>query len=380
MSPRKAPCAGCRKLVSEDGPFMKCARCKQIYDIFCANIDADMFGKLSVEFRGSWMCTECRCKLPKSDNSHTPVHQHQKQGMHTTNDYLNNTTDISVHSPDNVTMRTGARMAHRQNTEHVNIDDMKNSVIEELKKMQVDFETQLTSKINNLIVEQFLTFKAEFLDKINFLTCKILDLENQYKLSSDKATEHAPTNEKSTIITPENKVPKRKSQPNPRPPAAKAKAKTGGISSGFTLKSNVQEAPLTSVPASSNIDCDETDKESWEEVKRRRSRASLPGVLRGTAAPGSTPLQASERWSYLHLYYVQEGTTTEQVKNHLKSICGSDVCTVDELKPRGRYASFKLGVPSKNAGSVMSSENWAEDICVKPWRQNFRANAKSTQM
>lgn len=109
---------------------------------------------------------------------------------------------------------------------------------------------------------------------------------------------------------------------------------------------------------------------------RGRARASHGsdngGVRRGTAAPGATPLCAAERLSQLHLYYVQEGTTAEQVRSHLTSICSSDVCTVEVLKSRGNYSSFKLGVPSKCSELVLSPNNWAKDICIKPWRQNFR--------
>lgn len=127
-------------------------------------------------------------------------------------------------------------------------------------------------------------------------------------------------------------------------------------------------------------DCEGSDEGNWEEVKRKRSRFSLPGVLRGTAAPGSTLLHAAERRRYLHLYYVREGTTDEQVRQHLTSICGSGECTVEKLKSRGLYSSFKLGVPLKHADNIMSSDNWAEDICVKPWRQNFRAKDNRYQV
>lgn len=114
---------------------------------------------------------------------------------------------------------------------------------------------------------------------------------------------------------------------------------------------------------------------AWTEVRRKRTRASLPAattVLRGTAAPGTTALSAAERVKFLHLYYVRQGTTAEQVRAHLTTVCGDDVCTVETLKARGNYASFKLGVPYKQVDRVLEVSNWAEDICVKPWRQSFR--------
>lgn len=113
--------------------------------------------------------------------------------------------------------------------------------------------------------------------------------------------------------------------------------------------------------------------EGWTEVKRRRSRvASSVEILRGVAIAGATSLEAAEKMDYLHLFYVKEGTTDVQVREHLAKICGSDVCTVVSLKSRGKYASFKLGVPSKLTQRVMAAENWTKDICLKQWTQNFR--------
>ncbi|CAH0398752.1 unnamed protein product [Chilo suppressalis] len=61
----------------------------------------------------------------------------------------------------------------------------------------------------------------------------------------------------------------------------------------------------------------EASKDEWTVVKRKHSSmpasSSLLGVLRGTAAPGTTSLTAAERKKYIHLYYVKEGTTVEQM-------------------------------------------------------------------
>lgn len=124
---------------------------------------------------------------------------------------------------------------------------------------------------------------------------------------------------------------------------------------------------------------DVDQKDDWTKVERRRTRGSLSTVLRGTAAPGATTLCASEKKSYLHLYYVQEGTMVEQVRKHVNSICGNDICLVEALKARGSYASFKLVVPTTFVKLIMSPGIWAEGICIKPWRQNFRAKQDKKQ-
>lgn len=74
-----------------------------------------------------------------------------------------------------------------------------------------------------------------------------------------------------------------------------------------------------------------------------------------------------------HLYYVKVGTTDQQIRDHLTAICGSDLCTVETLTPKGKYASFKLGILAKLADNILNVNNWAEDICIKPWR--FRSIA-----
>ncbi|KAJ2937510.1 hypothetical protein O0L34_g18654 [Tuta absoluta] len=116
--------------------------------------------------------------------------------------------------------------------------------------------------------------------------------------------------------------------------------------------------------------------DAWIEVGKKPSRSTLTNVTRGAAPPRTTRLEAAERVKYLHLYYVKSGTTKEQVLDYLDSICGAGMSTVEVLKSRGNYASFKLGVPSKVSTTVMSPQYWVEDICIKPW-QNFRANKSS---
>lgn len=128
-------------------------------------------------------------------------------------------------------------------------------------------------------------------------------------------------------------------------------------------------------PAASQAPQNETDNnEDWVEVVRRRTRAVPANVIRGTATPGSTlcALSAAERKSYLHLYFVQIGTTVDQVLAHLQLICPGDKCIAEALKSRGDYASFKLSVPSKNVERYLKPDYWAEGVHIKPWRSGFR--------
>lgn len=408
MSSRQACCAGCRSLIGDTGESMRCGKCKQVFDLLCANFTENIYATFSTEFKNSWICVECRSKIPKGDNSHTPVRQHLMHDMSIASDC----PDVSVSTPDNVTVRTGMRYAQTTSQQELSFKALA-SAMQDLKEMQGNFEQRLTLKIENLLVEQFKTFKTEMFDKVNGLAGRIIELEERIALLNDPKKETLPNPTiTAPLLTPQpsngnhigGNIPLM--QRNKKNKKSKNASKNGKIASpagsapenlvtGNFVKGGKMASDLVSNPnrpemgplkmgplaldPRSDKACDEVNKNEWVKVKGKNGRTSLSGVLRGTAAPGVTSLCAAERWRYLHLYYVLEGTTVEQVRAHLVVICGGDICTVEALKSRGRYSSFKLGVPSRNADSVMLSSNWAEDICVKPWRQNFRAKGNKTE-
>lgn len=155
-----------------------------------------------------------------------------------------------------------------------------------------------------------------------------------------------------------------------------------------TIAPNSQSMPSKAAPAMSQarqdtpVDENVSANADWTDVRSRRSRRAVPtNVTRGTATPGSAAclLSAAEKKSYLHLYYVLTGTSTEQVMAHLLNICPGDNCSVEALKSRGDYASFKLTVASKNTDKYLSPEHWAEDVHIKPWRSGFRKPLETEQ-
>ncbi|CAG4939313.1 unnamed protein product [Colias eurytheme] len=180
-------------------------------------------------------------------------------------------------------------------------------------------------------------------------------------------------------------------------PASKPKVRTARNMSPISapappplhaIPSDVEPAPTTGTAYDSNLVSQATDaadtnasigtNNEWVTVRRKRVSNSSKNVARGTAAPGTTSLEAAERKSYLHVYYLKSGTTVEQVINHLLVICPNDSCFVEQLKPRGDYASFKLTVPTKHVDIYLSPSHWAEDVHIKPWRSGFRKE-KDTQ-
>ncbi|CAH0400840.1 unnamed protein product [Chilo suppressalis] len=45
-------CAGCHSIV-DGAKFMTCIKCKQIFDILCANYSENIYASLSLEFKKS---------------------------------------------------------------------------------------------------------------------------------------------------------------------------------------------------------------------------------------------------------------------------------------------------------------------------------------
>lgn len=393
MAPSGVNCAGCRAVITEGIPFMRCVKCKQFFDLLCSNFTAQTFAALSPELKSTWICVECRSRIPRGDNSHTPVRQ---PVMHNMSIGSECPADISMSSPDNVTVRTGsryARAASRNEQTSSSLDEMRVSIVQDLKDMQDNFEKRLSIKLGNLLCDQFNTFKSELFNLVTGLTGRITELEKKIETMTNSSNSTVNKNIESQMSIVAPAPPPLQTGPPSTPTynalTRRQNKKTDDINS--TNKKVIAPAPVVITPdipkvvesTSSSLNTVAVEDDlagNWVEVRpKKHLRASLPNVLRGTAAPGVTSLRAAERWRSLHLYYVLEGTTPAEVQAHLKSICGSDVCTVEELKSRGRYSSFKLGVPAKFAECVMSPKNWAEDICVKPWRQNFRTKEKITK-
>lgn len=351
---------------------MQCVRCKKFYDLLCANFTNDNYLSMSTEFRKNWICVECRSKIPKGDNSGTPVRQ--VPSVHDMS-IASDCADISMCSMDHVTVRVGARynqttLNNANDTMDGMLDTIRTSVAQELKDMQSDLESRLMARISKLLLEHFANLKSEVLTKVSELSKKIADMETKMdsaiKLSTlDQPTPLVPGTSPIQAGGPATTSGLQRKQrvSEPRPPAPNKESSSSRI-----LQPTQNRDTLVSVNNESNGGAGEGE---WTEVRNRRSRNT--SIRRGTAAPGTTTLEASERRRFLHLYYVKEGTSDRQVLDHLNKITKEDnSCTVEVLKSRGNYASFKIGAPSRLADVVLDTQNWAADICIKPWRQNFR--------
>lgn len=343
------------------------------------------------DHKTSWKCQACRSKQPKVGNVDTPIGVHSYGGQDETqlghfelNDSQANEEMVSgaADGAKNINIRRGASKTLDWDTSYTDdtfcMDNIRVMIRKELENV---FEERFTKLFSKLVEDQAVTSNslrkelAVLKDRVATLERVILSFESRGHVSKPK-----PKN--AGIKNPNFKKP-RETESHTKstisPPLVRENDHIGADTKEL-LSQNVPKATVLTIDDSvrstsntTNKDINDSHDEGWIEVIRKRPRNLRSEVIRGTASPGTTQLEASEQSRYLHLYFVKTGTAAAQVLAHLEHICGKGSCTVDTLKARGNYASFKLCVPSKMSEIVMSPNNWAENICIKPWRQNFRA-------
>lgn len=114
----------------------------------------------------------------------------------------------------------------------------------------------------------------------------------------------------------------------------------------------------------------------FKEVRRRKRHYTS---VRCTAGPDVTTLKAVEYRKYIHLWNMVSGV--DEVRAYMQSICGESPCIVEELKAKGDYKSFKIGVPPGLYDSCLSADLWPDNARVKPWlfRRQSDGNRASQQ-
>lgn len=111
-------------------------------------------------------------------------------------------------------------------------------------------------------------------------------------------------------------------------------------------------------------DYEESDKATageWREVRGKKRYSSV----RCTAGPETTPLRAVEYRKYIHLWNMISGA--DEILAFLQSQSPNSSFTVDELKSKGEYKSFKIGVPAALLERCLSADLWPENARIRPW-------------
>ncbi|XP_072947673.1 uncharacterized protein [Epargyreus clarus] len=99
--------------------------------------------------------------------------------------------------------------------------------------------------------------------------------------------------------------------------------------------------------------------------KQVSKQSRRPVSLQGAAGPNITTLKAVQMRRFLHLWNME--SNINEIREYLRIICGSDICTVEELVPKGNYRSFKIGVPIEKFDICYSTEAWPLNARLKIW-------------
>ncbi|XP_073964313.1 uncharacterized protein [Choristoneura fumiferana] len=116
------------------------------------------------------------------------------------------------------------------------------------------------------------------------------------------------------------------------------------------------------VVLSDGEECDKVPEEEWREVRNRKKRYSS---VRCTAGPEVTPLRAVEYRKYIHLWNMVSGA--DEILLYLRSLSPEGSFTVDELKSKGDYKSYKIGVPAALLERYLSADCWPVNARIRPW-------------
>lgn len=105
-------------------------------------------------------------------------------------------------------------------------------------------------------------------------------------------------------------------------------------------------------------------QEVFTQVGQARKHRRLTSI-RCTAGPNITSLKAVEHRKYIHLWNM--ASKTDEVKEYLQSLCPNVSCTVEQLKSKGDYKSYKLGIPAMYYDKCLSADVWPDNAMVKKW-------------
>lgn len=101
-------CAGCNKLLPKR-EYLTCMLCKDTYDLECANVSSKRFyNTMTNDHKQAWKCQLCLCKMPKTDNTNTPVRP-QQSDLPSSEDAYN--------------------ITQRKKSNHINISALEDSVL-----------------------------------------------------------------------------------------------------------------------------------------------------------------------------------------------------------------------------------------------------------
>ncbi|KAL4709141.1 hypothetical protein ACJJTC_015790 [Scirpophaga incertulas] len=352
-------CNGCDTAIY-DLSYMKCSneKCKRSYHLKCLAMTEEKFQGFSDEYKNNWSCPECSAKIPKGNNSDTPVRGH-----------INPNKTVT---PSNfVNIERGSRCRVKE----IPIVDNECNLLKEL--MEFCQEVRITMKeqilkyekiqyvLNNTVTElnviknmlKVVQEKADKVDElentVKTLTAKNEQLENRCRNKEGKKPLMHPTSATKTYANTlkhdiEEVVPTQSNIIARTKECGATKSETSIGSPNMRIKEKTTQAEYE------NNTKIVTEEDSWTEIKRKKSKYPNNVIKRGGNTK-SLEIQGTERKKYLHVWRLKEDATLENLKLHVKKICGRETAvTVEKImhKTKKDYASFIIGVPEMSEADL----------------------------
>lgn len=197
MADSGGKCVGCKGSLQKKD-FMKCKDCSQQYDLLCANLSPKRFRGFSEEKKLKWLCPECVCKRPKSDNNNTPVRSTQLQRPPSPPKLLIPVaSDESSAGTSNVTKRKRSPVSSSYITEDRFREIWRGEMIQEFRSMIDSSIRELSGQLKTINGQC-----TEFQDSLSYVSKQYDDLRKEI---SDVKQLFGNTSSEIKVLREENK-------------------------------------------------------------------------------------------------------------------------------------------------------------------------------
>lgn len=295
--------------------------------------------KLTTNEKADWVCPECKCSIRKQgDYIHTPVGASKIRAANVTIRKRPNREEINT-KPASVNLEFPS-------TEFLEIMSEVHAIRQDMSLMK-DMLRQVTATL------------ARYDSKMETLTAQLSKLHS-----------HTPQQPQHTYVNPSEH--RRISYAAAAATNSPAKSLSGTSVEAITDATN-QSQPNT-VPVlrelantqagASHSPLKHKNKETVTQAPQKPQR---PASIRCTGAGGTTGvvLKAVERRQFLHLWNMV--SSLDDVRMYLKELCPTGTCTVEELKSKGDYKSYKIGVPDIHYEKCFAPDVWPDNARLKAW-------------